>query len=87
MAQVIQATAAPGRALTAKILEFNTNTEVASASGVEALSSLYDFSFTGVANGTYRFLIIDDLTALGAATYSVDVTAATGNFKQMTLVL
>lgn len=81
MSQVIQATAAPGRALTAKILEFNTNTEVASASGVEALSSLYDFTFTGVPNGTYRFLIIDDLTALGAATYSVDVTAASGNFQ------
>jgi hypothetical protein len=81
MAQVIQATAAPGRALTAKILQFNTNTEVASASGVEALSSLYDFSYTGVPNGTYRFLIIDDLTSIGAATYSVDITASSGTFQ------
>jgi len=81
MSQVIQATAAPGRALTAKILQFNTNTEVASASGVEALSSLYDFTFTGVPNGTYRFLIIDDLTSIGAATYSVAVTAASGTFQ------
>lgn len=81
MSQVIQATAAPGRALTAKILQFNTNTEVASASGVEALSSLYDFTFTGVPNGTYRFLIIDDLTSIGAATYSVAVTSASGTFQ------
>ena len=81
MAQIIQATAAPGRALTAKILEFDTNTQVATAAGSEALSSLYDFTFTGVTNGTYRFLIIDDITALGAATYSVAITSANGTFQ------
>tara|TARA_R110002167_G_scaffold89203_1_gene240659 strand:- start:36322 stop:36912 length:591 start_codon:yes stop_codon:yes gene_type:complete len=77
--QTIQATAAPGRAMTGKLYDLTGTTLLASIAGSEVVSSLYSFNFSGFL-GTYRFFVIDDLTTISAASYLVDLTETSGVF-------
>ena len=75
MAQYLVAAAAPSRAITLTLLNESTLALVATASSAVELAAgngIYTITFTSVPAGSYRALIVDDLTTYGIASYKAE---------------
>ena len=73
MAQYLVAAAAPSRAITVTLLRESDLSLIATASSAVELAAgngIYTITFSVVPAGSYRVLIVDDLTSSGIASYN-----------------
>jgi len=85
MSQYIVAAAAPARAITGKLLDEGTLSLVATSTTAIELSQgdgIYTLAFPSVSEGSYRLLIVDNVTGYGIASYKAAFTGSANEVVQ-----